>query len=34
MSPSVSKDEKLPGLVIFSSVKLGIFGSCNFKDCT
>ena len=34
MSPSVSKDEKLPGLVIFSSVKLDIFGSCSFKDCT
>ena len=34
MSPSVSKDEKLPGLVIFSSVKLGIFSSCSFQDCT
>ena len=34
MSPSVSKDEKLPGPVIFSSVKFGIFGSCSFKDCT
>ena len=30
MSPSVSKDEKLPGLFIFSSVKFGIFSSCNF----
>ena len=32
MSPSVSKDEKLPGLVIFSSVKLGIFSSCSFQN--
>ena len=32
MSPSVSKDEKLPGLLIFSSVKLGIFSSCSFQN--
>ena len=33
MSPSVSKDEKLPGMVIFSSVKFGII-TYNFKDYT